>query len=347
MPPEGLGFLVGLNRPALVAMIHVHALPGTPRADRPVREIIATAVAEARLLTEAGVDAILLENMHDAPYLRRRVGPEVVASMTAVAFAVRAVTALPLGVQILAGANRAALAVALAADLQFIRAEGFVFAHVADEGLMAEADAGRLLRYRRAMGAERIAVVADIKKKHSAHAITADVDLAETARAAAFFGADGLIVTGTATGEPTKADDVAAVRRALEETALPDPTLSSPMSPSCPEIPTPTLPGAPAPGLPLGGITPDPSGATLSGTTLPNPSLPGALAPGLPLRGSPAPRLPVFVGSGTTPERPAALAPHTDAFIVGSDLKADGHWFNPPDPARVKRMVDAMATFSR
>jgi hypothetical protein len=34
----------------------------------------------------------------------------------------------------LAAANKAALAVALAADLQFIRAEGFVFSHVADEG---------------------------------------------------------------------------------------------------------------------------------------------------------------------------------------------------------------------
>jgi hypothetical protein len=34
----------------------------------------------------------------------------------------------------LAAANKAALAVAVAADLQFIRAEGFVFSHVADEG---------------------------------------------------------------------------------------------------------------------------------------------------------------------------------------------------------------------
>src|SRR6185295_17642379 len=110
---------------------------------------------------------------------------------------------LPLGVQVLAGANKEALAVAHAAGCQFIRAEGFVFAHVADEGLMPEADAGSLLRYRRAIGAEHIAVLADIKKKHSSHAITADVDLAETAKAAEFFGAEGVVVTGTATGEPT------------------------------------------------------------------------------------------------------------------------------------------------
>ena len=89
----------------------------------------------------------------------------------------------------------------IAVGAAFVRVEGFVFAHVADEGLI-ESDAGALLRYRRAIGAEGVRVFADVKKKHSAHAITADVDLAETAHAAEFFLADGVIVTGAATGEP-------------------------------------------------------------------------------------------------------------------------------------------------
>ena len=54
-------------------------------------------------------------------------------------------------------------------------------------------------------------VFADIKKKHSAHAITADVDIVETAKAAEFFQADGVIVSGAATGLPTDADEVRAV----------------------------------------------------------------------------------------------------------------------------------------
>jgi predicted TIM-barrel enzyme len=66
--------------------------------------------------------------------LRQRVGPEIVSGMAAVVNAVRAAVDVPLGVQILAGANREALAVALAAGAAFIRAENFVFAHVADEG---------------------------------------------------------------------------------------------------------------------------------------------------------------------------------------------------------------------
>jgi len=204
---------------ALVGMVHAGALPGAPSAARPVRELAAQAAREAGALAEAGFDAIIVENMHDAPYLRGEVGPEIVAAMTAITHAVRdAAPDLPIGVQILAGANRAALAVALAAGAAFIRAENFVFAAVADEGLTPEADAGPLLRYRRAIGAEPIAVFADIKKKHSAHAITADVTLAETARAAEFFGAGGVIVTGGATGEPTAAADL---REAAAATTLP------------------------------------------------------------------------------------------------------------------------------
>ncbi len=208
--------LFGRGR-ALVGMVHLGALPGTPRSAEPVAAIVERAVAEARLLAEAGFDAVMLENMHDVPYLRRDVGPEVVAAMTAAAVAVRAAVDVPLGLQVLAGANREALAVAQAAGCGFVRAEGFVFAAVADEGLM-EADAGPLLRYRRAIGAQDVAVLADLKKKHSSHALTADVDLVETARAAEFCGVDGVVVTGPATGRATDLDDLARCR---EATALP------------------------------------------------------------------------------------------------------------------------------
>jgi uncharacterized protein len=205
--------ILGRER-ALVAMVHVGALPGTPRHGHPLPALAEQAVREARLLESAGFDAILLENMHDVPYLRREVGPEIVAGMTMIGRAVRDRVDVPLGVQVLAGANRAALAVAHAIGASFIRAEGFAFAAVADEGLLDEADAGPLLRYRRMIGADDIRILADVKKKHSAHAITADVDIAETAKACAFLGADGVIVTGTATGEAADAADLRAVAAA-------------------------------------------------------------------------------------------------------------------------------------
>lgn len=198
----------------IIGMIHVSALPGTPRASRSPRDIAKHAAAEAEILTRGGVDALLVENMHDVPYVRGPAAPEITACMTSAALAIREASSLPLGVQILAGANREALAVALAADAVFIRVEGFVFAHVADEGLMDTAQAGELLRYRRQIGADHIRVIADIKKKHASHALTADVSPAETARAAEFFGADGIIVTGSATGRPADVADLRDVRAA-------------------------------------------------------------------------------------------------------------------------------------
>ena len=58
-----------------------------------------------------------------------------------------------------------------------------------------------MLRYRKMIGAERVQVWTDVKKKHSAHAITADVSLGQTAETVEFMGAECVIVTGSVTGE--------------------------------------------------------------------------------------------------------------------------------------------------
>lgn len=53
-----------------------------------------------------------------------------------------------------------------------------------------------------------------MQKKHSAHAVTADLDLAGLAQGTAFCGADALIVTGTQTGAETDEGDVLASQTA-------------------------------------------------------------------------------------------------------------------------------------
>jgi uncharacterized protein len=201
-------------RRALIGVIHVQALPGTPGSKLDVASVAAIAVDEARAYRDAGFNGLMIENTHDRPYLKAAVGPEIIAAMSVVGSDVRRAVDLPLGVQVLAGANTSSLAVALACGASFVRVEGFVFAHVADEGLI-EASAGALLRYRRAIGAESIRIFADVKKKHSAHALTADVDIAETAEAAEFFLVDGVIVSGTSTGLPTEPAEVASVSNAV------------------------------------------------------------------------------------------------------------------------------------
>jgi membrane complex biogenesis BtpA family protein len=200
---------------ALIGMIHVGALPGTPAAHESIEAIAEHAAMEAQAYRDAGFTAVAFENMHDRPYLRGRVGPEITAAMAVVGCEIARACGLPFGLQVLAGANHEAMAAAHACGADFVRVEGFVFAHVADEGLI-ESCAGELLRYRRAIGAERVLVFADIKKKHSAHAITADVSLGETAHAAELFLADGVVVTGPATGAETSVEDVTAVTAAVQ-----------------------------------------------------------------------------------------------------------------------------------
>ena len=199
------------GRCALVGMVHLLPLPGSPGWRGSVSAVIDAARRDTEALAEGGCDAVLVENMGDVPYLRGPAMPETIAAMT-VATAAVGEFGLPVGVQVLAGANRAALAVAVASGATFIRAEGFAYAHVADEGII-EASAGPLLRARAAIGAD-VAIWADVQKKHAAHTLTGDLDLAELARGHAFCGADALIVTGTATGRATEPDDIILAQEA-------------------------------------------------------------------------------------------------------------------------------------
>ena len=202
--------LFGKRSKTIIGMLHVRALPGTPQHAGGMAPILDQALAEAETYRTCGIHALMIENMHDIPYVQRP-GPEITAAMAVVAKEVKqAHPQLPLGIQILAGANTAALSAALAAGADFIRAEAFVFGHVADEGYM-DSCAGALLRHRKAIGAEHIAIFTDLKKKHSAHAITADVDIVQTAHAAEYFLSDGLILTGAATGEAASAEELRAV----------------------------------------------------------------------------------------------------------------------------------------
>ena len=199
----------------IIGMVHVQALPGTPKNKLNASKIIDEALKEARIYKKAGIDSIMIENMHDIPYLKGKVGHEISSLMTLIAYLIKQETNLPVGIQILAGANKEALAVAKSASIDFIRAEGFVFAHIADEGII-EAQAGELLRYRKSIDASSIAVFTDIKKKHSSHAITQDISLLDTAKAAHFFMSDGVIVTGNHTGMAASVEELKILKEHLD-----------------------------------------------------------------------------------------------------------------------------------
>lgn len=201
----------------LIGMVHAGALPSAPNSTQSIAEIVEQATKEARVLEAAGFDAIIIENMHDIPYVHgEELTPDITSAMTAIACSISASISIPFGIQILSGGNTHALAVAHASEGSFIRCENFVFAHVADEGLLTKAEAGGLLRYRKSIGAQSVRIYCDMKKKHASHAITSDISIAEASQGAKFFGADGIIITGSSTGKQTAIEDVREAREAVD-----------------------------------------------------------------------------------------------------------------------------------
>jgi uncharacterized protein len=201
----------------LAAMIAVRPLPGSPRYDGDDEGILAQALSDLAHYQRAGVDAIILENSHDLPYIKPPLPHRAVELMKRVAGEIRGRFAGPIGIQMLEAANETALEIAHETALDFLRVEGYVFAHVGGAGLI-EGCAGHLLRKRKDLGCEHIKVFADVKKKHCSHALTGDLDIVDEVKQAEFFLVDGVIVTGARTIEPP---DLAELRRVKQSTRLP------------------------------------------------------------------------------------------------------------------------------
>nr|CAD2143193.1 unnamed protein product [Meloidogyne enterolobii] len=207
------------GHPLLIGMIHLPALPGTPKHVMPVEQIVEKVQKETEIYLKSELDGIIIENMHDLPYQKfdENIGPEICSWMTKSCLECLNILGnkrnkFLLGIQVLAGANKTAIAVAHASGFNFIRAESFVFGHLADEGWM-DGCAGNLLRYRKMIGAEDIGIIVDIKKKHCSHSITKDINIAQTANAAEFFLADGIILTGNSTGQEASVLDLEDVNK--------------------------------------------------------------------------------------------------------------------------------------
>ena len=163
------------------------------------------------------MDAILLENSHDLPYIKPPLPEAAVEVMEKLARAVRPRFDGPIGIQMLEAANETALQIAHQADLDFLRVEGYVFAHVGGAGII-EGCAGQLVRRRKELECEHIRIFGDVKKKHCSHALTGDLDILDEIRQAEFFLVDGVIVTGPRTTEPP---DVAELQRVMETAHVP------------------------------------------------------------------------------------------------------------------------------
>ena len=120
----------------LAAMIAVLPLPGSPLYDGNDQRVVDQALSDLGLYKSAGVDSVILENDHDLPYIQPPLDESGIALMTRIAIEARRMFEGPIGIQMLEAANVTSLEIAAAADLDFIRVEAYVFAHVGGSGII-------------------------------------------------------------------------------------------------------------------------------------------------------------------------------------------------------------------
>ena len=195
----------------LIGMVHLGALPGAPGFAGDLDAVLAAAAADARALAEAGFDALLVENYGDAPFFADDVPKVTVAALTRAVAEVRRAVPLPVGVNVLRNDALAALSVAAVTGAAFVRVNVLTWSMSTDQGVIT-GKAAEVARLRSALGAS-VAVLADVFVKHAVPpaGLTLEQAAADTWERA---GADGLIVTGSGTGQPTPLDRVARVKTA-------------------------------------------------------------------------------------------------------------------------------------
>ena len=197
-----------------IGMVHTLPTPGTLLGGAPVEEIIARAVADAKALETAGFDAVIVENVNDAPF-DTPITRTQVAALAVVCHRVREAVGVPVGVDscndALAGFEIGGLT-----GISFIRVPYFVDTRIGQYGVVnPNGAAAVMLRHR--LGLDQIKIFADVQVKHT-FGLNDGIPLEQSAKWATDMGADALIVTGSTTGVEAPLE---ALRRVKGATKLP------------------------------------------------------------------------------------------------------------------------------
>jgi membrane complex biogenesis BtpA family protein len=195
----------------VIGVVHLLPLPTSPRWGGSLAAVIERAEQEASALATGGVDGIIIENFFDAPFTQHQVDPAVVSAMSLVAQRVRALVDVPLGINVLRNDAISALAIAHNVGAAFIRVNVLTGVMATDQGLI-EGCAHRLLRYRRELDSG-VKIFADVLVKHARPLGTPNLTTAvqETIQRGL---ADGIILSGWATGHPPTREDLELARAA-------------------------------------------------------------------------------------------------------------------------------------
>lgn len=207
--------LFGTPKP-LIAMVHFPALPGRPSYDAQggLDAILARVRHDVRILQEAGVDGMLFCNEKDLPY-SLQVEAEIPTTMAFIIGQVRSEVHVPYGVNILWD-PLATIRLAASTGASFVR-EVFTGTYESDMGLWSPRGADAFL-LRRQLDARNVAIFNNITPEFARS--IAGRSVAERARAAAFFGADALLISGQMAGASADPVQIREAKEAVPETPV-------------------------------------------------------------------------------------------------------------------------------
>lgn len=189
----------------IIGVVHLLPLPTSPRWGGSLKTVIERAEREATALASGGVDGIIVENFFDAPFTNGQVDPAVVSAMTLIVDRLMNLVTVPIGINVLRNDARSGLAIASCVGASFIRVNVLTGVMATDQGFI-EGQAHQLLRYRRELGSD-VKILADVLVKHarplgSPNLTTAVQETIERGLA------DGVILSGWATGNPPSFEDL-------------------------------------------------------------------------------------------------------------------------------------------
>lgn len=200
-----------------IGVVHLLPLPTSPRWQGDLQAVIARAEQEATALASGGAHGLIVENFFDAPFQKSQVDPAVVSAMTLVVQRLKQLVTLPIGLNVLRNDGRSALAIATCTGASFVRVNVLTGVMATDQGLI-EGDARELLCYRRELGSD-VKILADVLVKHASP--LGEADMATAVEDTIHRGlADGIILSGLATGKSPNTKDLEIARAAAGKTPV-------------------------------------------------------------------------------------------------------------------------------
>ncbi len=150
----------------VIGVVQLLPLPGSAGWDGQLTQVIARAEQEATALASGGVDGILIENFHDAPYPRDRMDTAGAIAMAQIAHRIQHFTDTPLGISVLQNDPETALAIAMNVGARFIRVPVLVGTLISEAG-MIEGKLNEMVAYRqRLQAADHIRIFANVTMNH-------------------------------------------------------------------------------------------------------------------------------------------------------------------------------------